>query len=59
MYMVSEPPLPAIDDVSFTHADAEVALGAQDEVHDSSHAFRGEVQAVSEQNLMFPRSDAS
>ena len=36
MYIVSVPPLPAIADVSFTHAVAEVALGAHDEVHDST-----------------------
>jgi len=59
MYIVSVPPLPAIAEVSFTHADAEVALGVQEGVHDSSQASRDVTQAVSAQNLTLPRSDAS
>jgi len=62
MYIVRAPPLPAIADVSFTHAVAEVELDPL-LLHvleqDSSHALSGELQALSAQNLTFPRLVAS
>jgi len=46
-------------EVNPTHAVAEVALVLQEAVQDSSHAKSGAAQALSAQNLTFPRSDAS
>jgi hypothetical protein len=57
--MILVPPLPAIDEVSLTHAEAEVALVVHEAVHDSSHALYVAAQAVSAQNRMLPRFDAS
>ena len=53
------PPLAAIEEVSFTHADAEVALVEQLGVQDSSQENNKVWQAESRQNRIFPKSDAS
>jgi hypothetical protein len=57
--MVFVPPLPAIAEVSFTHALADVALVVHELVHDSSHALYVVAQAVSAQKRMLPKFDAS
>ena len=57
--MVSVPPLAPIEDVSFTQADAEVALVEQLGAHDSSQAYSSVVQAELEQKRMFPKLDDS
>ena len=59
MYTVCVPPLAAIADVSFTHAEAEVALVVHEGVQDSSHALRVVAQRMSVQKRMFPKFDDS
>ena len=43
------PPLPAIEEVNFTHAEAEVAVGVHEGVNDSNHASSWVVQTLSAQ----------
>jgi len=59
MYIVRDPPLPPIEEVSFTHAEADVALVVQEGVHDSSQENNNVLQAESEQKRMFPKFEAS
>ncbi len=57
--MVSVPPLAAMAEVSFTQAEAEVALVEHEGVHDSSQAYSSVLQAELEQKRMFPKFEAS
>jgi hypothetical protein len=57
--MVCVPPLPAIDEVSLTHAEAEVALGMHELVQDSSHALSVVAHTVSAQKRMLPKFEDS
>lgn len=53
------PPLPAIEEVNSTHAEAEVAVGVHEGVHDSSHALSWVVQTLSAQKRKLPKSGTS
>jgi hypothetical protein len=57
--MVCVPPVPAIDEVSLTHAEAEVALVLHEAAQDSSQALSVVAHMVSAQKRMLPKFEDS